>query len=169
MSAEKLKLAFSVLLTMRGIPEIYYGDEIGMAGGDDPDNRHDFPGGFPGDPRNAFLESGRTPEQQELFSHIQHLLSLRRDHPSLRDGQLWNIFWNQNVYVFARISKDERVLVVINVATNAQSVEFSLSDTPLAGASRLVPLYGGSPQQIQNDRVDVVVPADGVQMYLVAQ
>jgi glycosidase len=169
MSAEKLKLAFSVLLTTRGIPEIYYGDEIGMTGGDDPDNRHDFPGGFPGDARNAFLESGRTPEQQELFSHIQHLLALRRDHPSLRQGQLWNLFWNQTAYAFARISKDERVLVVMNAAGNAQSVAFSLSDTPLAGASRLVPLLGGSPQQIQNDRVDTVVPADGVQMYLVTQ
>jgi glycosidase len=169
MSAEKLKLAFSVLLTMRGIPEIYYGDEIGMTGGDDPDNRHDFPGGFPGDARNAFLEAGRTPEQQELFSHIQHLLALRRDHASLRDGKLWNVFWNQTTYAFARISKDERVLVVMNVAGNAHSVAFSLSDTPLAGTSRLVPLYGGSPQQIQNDRVDTVVPAGGVQMYLVAQ
>ena len=122
MSAEKLKLAFSVLLTMRGIPEIYYGDEIGMTGGDDPDNRHDFPGGFPGDARNAFLESGRTPDQQELFSHIQHLLALRRDHPSLRQGRLWNIFWNQTAYSFARISKDERVLVVMSAARNFQSV-----------------------------------------------
>jgi len=94
---------------------------------------------------------------------------LRRDHASLRDGKLWNVFWNQTTYAFARISKDERVLVVMNVAGNAHSVAFSLSDTPLAGTSRLVPLYGGSPQQIQNDQVDVVVPADGVQMYLVAQ
>jgi glycosidase len=169
MSAEKLKLAFSVLLTMRGIPEIYYGDEIGMTGGDDPDNRHDFPGGFPGDARDAFLESGRTPQQQELFSHIQHLLALRRDHASLRQGQLWNIFWNQTTYAFARISKDERVLVITNWAGNPESVAFSLSDTPLAGASRLVPLLGGSQQQIRNDRVDTIVPADGVQMYLVTQ
>jgi glycosidase len=169
MSAEKLKLAFSVLVTMRGIPEIYYGDEIGMTGGDDPDNRHDFPGGFPGDARDAFLESGRTPQQQELFSHIQHLLALRRDHASLRQGQLWNIFWNQTTYAFARISKDERVLVITNWAGNPESVAFSLSDTPLAGASRLVPLLGGSQQQIRNDRVDTIVPADGVQMYLVTQ
>ncbi len=169
MSAEKLKLAFSVLLTMRGIPEIYYGDEIGMTGGDDPDNRRDFPGGFPGDARDAFLESGRTPQQQELFSHVQHLLALRRVHPSLRGGELWNIFWNRTAYAFARISKDERVLVVVNFSRNAQSMEFSLSGTPLAGASRLVPLFGGSPLQIQNDRVSPVVPADGVQMYLVTQ
>ena len=43
---EKLKLAFGLALTVRGIPEIYYGDEIGMKGGADPDNRRDFPGGW---------------------------------------------------------------------------------------------------------------------------
>ena len=53
-SAAKLKLAFGLTLTLRGIPELYYGDEIGMPGGGDPDNRRDFPGGWPGDPKNAF-------------------------------------------------------------------------------------------------------------------
>ena len=62
-SPAKLKAAFSLLLTLRGIPQIYSGDEIAMAGGDDPDNRRDFPGGFPGDPHNAFT-ARRTAEQQ---------------------------------------------------------------------------------------------------------
>ena len=69
-SPAKLKAAFSLLLTMRGIPQIYSGDEIAMPGGDDPDNRRDFPGGFPGDPRNAFTASGRTPEQQDVFAYV---------------------------------------------------------------------------------------------------
>jgi glycosidase len=46
-SKEKLKAAFSLLLTLRGIRQIYCGDEIGMRGGNDPDSRRDFPGGFP--------------------------------------------------------------------------------------------------------------------------
>ena len=70
-SPDKLKLAFSLLTTLRGIPQLYYGDEIGMTGGDDPDNRHDFPGGFPGDQHNAFTQAGRTPEEQEIFAHVQ--------------------------------------------------------------------------------------------------
>ena len=49
----------ALLTTLRGIPQIYYGDEIGMAGDDDPDDRHDFPGGFPGDKQNAFY-AGRA-------------------------------------------------------------------------------------------------------------
>ncbi len=56
-SQDKLKLAFSLLATLRGIPQLYYGDEIGMTGGDDPDNRHDFPGGFPGRPAQRLYAS----------------------------------------------------------------------------------------------------------------
>ncbi len=76
-STAKLKTAFSLLATLRGIPQIYYGDEIGMAGGNDPDDRHDFPGGFPGDQQIAFRHGDRTPEQQEIFAHLQSLLKLR--------------------------------------------------------------------------------------------
>ena len=53
-TADGLQLAFTFLLTARGTPLVYYGDEIAMPGGGDPDNRRDFPGGWPGDPRNAF-------------------------------------------------------------------------------------------------------------------
>lgn len=166
---EKLKLGFSILLTMRGIPELYYGDEIGMTGGDDPDNRHDFPGGFPGDPRNAFVESGRTPPEQELFAYVQRLLTLRREHPALRRGELWNISWNDTTYAFARTSDKEKLLVVMNIAASPQQVELPLSDTPLAGAVKLSPLLGGSEQQVGNDRVEVTVPPQELQIYSVAR
>ena len=121
-SLETVKLVFSVVLTMRGTPELYYGDEIGMKGGDDPDNRRDFPGGFPGDKQNAFTQSGRTPEQQEIFSHVQKLLSLRKEHLALRRGQLWHISWDQSSYAFARTSGEERILVVFNSGASCENV-----------------------------------------------
>jgi neopullulanase len=167
MSEAKLKLAFSLLLTMRGIPEIYYGDEIGMTGGGDPDNRHDFPGGFPGDLRNAFAESGRTPAQQALFTHIQRLLELRRNHPALREGQLWNIFWNKTAYAFARTSTNERILVVVNNDTAAQKLDLSFSETPLAGATSLSSLFNATNETVANDRVELTVPANEAEIYLV--
>src|SRR5204862_5007025 len=63
-----LKLAFTYLMTSRGIPMIYYGDEIAMPGGNDPDNRRDFPGGWREDTRNAFTAPGRTPAEQDVFA-----------------------------------------------------------------------------------------------------
>lgn len=167
MSEAKLKFAFSLLLAMRGIPEIYYGDEIGMTGGGDPDNRHDFPGGFPGDPRNAFTESGRTTEQQALFAHVQRLLALRQDHDAFRRGQLWNIFWNKTAYVFARTSATERILVVANAGPAAQKLNISFAGTPLLGATRLSPLFNASDHRVANDQAELTVPPNETQIYLV--
>src|SRR5439155_14236 len=65
-SPAKLRLAFGLTLTLRGIPEVYYGDEIGIQGGGDPDNRRDFPGGWIGDKNDAFTQAGRTSDQQEI-------------------------------------------------------------------------------------------------------
>ncbi len=79
-----IKLGFTFLLTTRGTPLIYYGDEIGMPGGGDPDNRRDFPGGWREDARNAFEASGRTPEEQEIRAHVQTLLRLRASRPGFR-------------------------------------------------------------------------------------
>ena len=86
-----LKLAYGLVLTMRGIPQIYYGDEIGMPGGDDPDNRRDFPGGWAEDARSAFTVAGRTPAEQEIFSYVQAMLQLRREHAALRRGRQWHL------------------------------------------------------------------------------
>jgi glycosidase len=158
-SPQQLKLAFSLLLTMRGIPEIYSGDEIAMPGGGDPDNRRDFPGGFPGDAHNAFLESGRTPEEQDVFAHVRTLLHLRGDHPSLRHGTLVTIAVEHDLYAFARLSSEEHVLVVANNSAAEKLIKLSFDDTPLAGATRLVPLMGGRAQDIADDSVSVTVPA----------
>ncbi len=166
-STEKLKLAFSILLTMRGTPELYYGDEIGMTGGDDPDNRHDFPGGFPGDEQNAFLKSGRTPEQQEIFSRVQTLLRLRHEHSALRRGRLWHVFWDQNSYAFARVSSDESLLVAFNTGADKKSLRLLLSDTPLEAAQRLTSLFGGPDTAVHSGSVEITLGSHELQMYSV--
>ena len=68
---EGLMLAETYLMTTRGIPLIYYGDEIALAGAGDPDNRRDFPGGWPGDKHNAFTGEGRTKEEREVFGLVR--------------------------------------------------------------------------------------------------
>ena len=101
-TAAGLRLAFTFLLTARGTPLLYYGDEIGLPGGGDPDNRRDFPGGFPGDPRDAFTAAGRTPEQQAIWSHVQKLLQLRADRPELRDSAMVNLYVGDQAWVYRR-------------------------------------------------------------------
>ncbi|MCC6241970.1 MAG: alpha-amylase, partial [Gemmatimonadaceae bacterium] len=97
-----LKLAFTLLLTMRGTPLIYYGDEIALPGGNDPDNRRDFPGGWAGDARNAFTASGRTTEQQDVFGHVQALLKLRASRADLRGPATAHLFASDQAFVYRR-------------------------------------------------------------------
>lgn len=101
-TVDGLKLAYTLLLTIRGTPLIYYGDEIGLAGGNDPDNRRDFPGGWPRDARSAFEASGRTPEQQSVFTHVQALLRLRAARPELRGSKTAHLFASDQAFVYRR-------------------------------------------------------------------
>ena len=164
---ERLKLAFSLLLTVRGIPQLYAGDELGMQGGDDPDNRRDFPGGFPGDPRNAFTAQGRTPDEQEIFSHVQALLRLRREHPALRGGRHWHLAWDQSFYAFVRETAGERLFVVFNNADQPAKLQLNLNDTPIALAQALEPLFSAQPAAILAEHAEVEVAARNLAIYTV--
>jgi glycosidase len=163
----KLKAAFSLLLTLRGIPQIYSGDEIGMPGGADPDNRHDFPGGFPGDPRNAFTPSGRTPEQQDIFTHVQSLLALRQAHSALRTGEQWHIGWDESYYAFLRESPEEKLLVVYNNSPASRDLQIPLADTPLQGAQRLELLFGSAAAGLAGDEVQLTLASRALAVFKV--
>jgi neopullulanase len=165
--AAKLKAAFSLLLTMRGIPQIYSGDEIGMPGGDDPDNRRDFPGGFPGDSQNAFTESGRTPEQQDIFAHVQSLLALRQAHPALRTGEQKHIGWDDSYYAFVRELPQEKLLVVYNNAAYSRDLKIPVSDTPLANVHHLRLLFGDAPSTLAENELHVILAAESLAIFSV--
>ncbi|MFN8574965.1 MAG: alpha-amylase family glycosyl hydrolase [Gemmatimonadaceae bacterium] len=99
---EGLRLAYTLLLTIRGTPMIYYGDEIGLPGGGDPDNRRDFPGGWAGDPRDAFAASGRNPVEASIFEHVQRLLKLRAERPDLRGASTEHLIVGDQLFVYRR-------------------------------------------------------------------
>jgi glycosidase len=163
----KLKAALSLLLTLRGIPQIYSGDEIALPGGADPDNRRDFPGGFPGDPRNAFTASGRTPEEQDVFAHVQSLLALRKNHPALRTGKQWHIGWGDTYYAFLRELPEEKLLVVYNNAPKTVALSIPVENTPLETAHQLQTVFGNSTAEIVGGNVRVSLPAQTLSVYSV--
>ena len=168
-STEKLIAAYALLLTIRGIPELYYGDEIGMTGGDDPDNRRDFPGGFAGDAHDAFLASNRSSEEQNIFIHVQSLLRLRRAHPALRQGKQWNIGWDESYYAFLRQTSTENILVIFNNASTKRDVKIALSDTPMQGTRQLQLIFGTATATLEAGSLDVSVGASTVVIYNVSK
>ena len=165
-SVEKLKLAFSLLATLRGIPQLYYGDEIGMTGGDDPDNRHDFPGGFPGDEHNAFTQAGRTPQEQDIYAHVQTLLKLRQEHAALRRGSQKHVAVADKYYAFTREGEGERLLIVFNNG-DAKNINLDLTDTSIADAKAITPVFSASPAQLQGSLLRLQLAHNSLAIYRV--
>jgi glycosidase len=161
----KLRLAFGLTLTLRGIPEIYYGDEIGMPGAGDPDNRRDFPGGWIGDANDAFTQPGRTRGQQEIFSYVRSLLRLRREHAALRGGQLWHLASDESSYVFARESEEDRLLVAFNNAIEPRELRIPLGDTPLQGAAAIDLIFGEAKAEVAGKEIHITMPAQSLSIF----
>jgi glycosidase len=161
-----LKLAFTFLMTTRGTPLVYYGDEIGLPGGNDPDNRRDFPGGWPGDARDAFTSTGRTPDEEALFQHVRRLAGLRAGLEPLRRGPLVHLLVEEQAYVYARTGAGGPVLVVFNNGPAPADLSFEAGAVGLADGSRLEDRLGLlPPAEVREGRVRVTVPARSAGIY----
>jgi len=133
---DKYKLAVTHLLTTRGIPQIYTGTEIMMGGkksNGDGDIRRDFPGGWPGDPRDAFTSAGRTDKENEAFSFMQTLLKYRKANPVIHSGNLTHFIPKDNVYVYFRKNAQKTVMVMLNLSDEQSSPDMSRFDECLQG------------------------------------
>ncbi|HEX8186176.1 MAG TPA: alpha-amylase family glycosyl hydrolase [Blastocatellia bacterium] len=137
-SREGLMLAQTFLMTTRGIPLIYYGDEIAMEGRGDPDNRRDFPGGFPGDNRNAFSNEGRTREMRQVLDHLRRVVGLRRELDALRHGKLVTLAVADQQYAFARHTQREFAIAVFNNDSKEAMLEIDTTPLKLATQTTLI-------------------------------
>jgi neopullulanase len=127
-------------ISVRGIPQLYSGEEIAMEGKDDPDNRRDFPGGFRGDPRNAFTAAGRTENEQRMFEWTRAWLRLRTDHSAIRNGNLIDLYYDDNSYVFGRQNRKETVIVAFNRTAQERKIVVPVGSIGVRDGSELVPL-----------------------------
>jgi glycosidase len=134
---KKYKLALTLLLTTRGIPQLYYGDEIGMLGNKekngDGDLRKDFPGGWANDQQNAFTQNGRDAKQNAYHSFTKKLLHFRQKKPVLHTGKLLQFVPKNNVYVYFRYNESESVMIVINNSNKEQALNWQYFSEGLQG------------------------------------
>ncbi|UMY65961.1 MULTISPECIES: glycoside hydrolase family 13 protein [unclassified Flavobacterium] len=122
----KYKLAMALIGTIRGIPQVYYGSEIGMAGNKDQgdgDIRRDFPGGWPGDTQNAFTRAGRTAEQNAYFDFTSRLFNWRKTASVIHHGKTKHFLPENNVYVYFRYDDSHLVMVVLNNHPERQTIK----------------------------------------------
>lgn len=112
-----LKQAYALLLTMKRIPQLYYGTEILMNGTKtetDGNVRQDFPGGFPGDKVNKFTREGRTKAENAMFDWTSRLLHWRQNNDVIINGSQTQFIPQHGVYVLARQHKGKTVLTILN-------------------------------------------------------
>jgi neopullulanase len=112
----KQKMGFAALLTLRGIPQLFYGGEIGMPGdgGNHGKLRADMPGGWKGDARSVFTEEGRTESENALFNYIRTIMNWRKSKPVIHNGKLMHFIPENGVYVYFRYNDSESVMVILN-------------------------------------------------------
>jgi glycosidase len=118
------KLTMALIATIRGIPQIYYGSEIGMTGSknlNDGDIRRDFPGGWISDSNNAFTSSGRTDIQNQYYDFTSKLFNWRKTKSVIHLGKTTHYIPENNVYVYFRYSDNESVMVIINNSNEKQT------------------------------------------------
>ena len=116
-SLDTYKMGLAFIMTTRGIPQLYYGTEIVMEGDKSKGDgrlRDDFPGGWPGDARNAFTGEGLTPQEKEALEYTRLILNWRKAKEVIHTGRLKHYIPSDGVYVYFRYNDDESVMVVIN-------------------------------------------------------
>ncbi|MNX20615.1 Cyclomaltodextrinase [compost metagenome] len=123
---KKYQMAMTLIATVRGIPQLYYGSEIGMAGNKsdgDAAIRLDFPGGWKGDTNNAFTKAGRNAEQEKFFDFTSKLFQWRKTNEAVHSGKTTHYIPEDNVYVYFRYTNSKTVMVVINNSEKNQTIK----------------------------------------------
>ena len=142
----KVRLAFLLQFANPGAPAIYYGDEIGMPGEKDPDNRRAFP----------WDESAWN---HELRGYVQKLIAARKKHAALRRGEMARVHLSADNrwYAFSRILGEDKVIVVINPNKEAREVEIPLKKLNLPDGTLFEDVVTGGRYRMSNQTLKVTL------------
>ena len=141
------------VLSVRGIPQLYAGEEIAMAGGEDPDNRRDFPSA-------AFTAAGRKPNEREMFDWTRAWIRLRREHAAMRTGRLIDLFYDDETYVFARQLGAETIIVAFNRENKTKTVSVPVGAIDVKDGVMLKRLIGGDgSSRVVQGMAELTLPA----------
>ena len=140
------------VLSVRGIPQLYAGEEIAMEGKDDPDNRRDFP-------TAAFKAEGRKPKEREMFDWTRAWIRLRREQAALRVGKLIDLFVDDETYVFARQLGAETIVIAFNRENKEKQVTVPVGAIGVKDDVMLRSLMGGTDARVKNGQATLRLPA----------
>ncbi|MBC2606244.1 glycoside hydrolase family 13 protein [Pelagicoccus albus] len=148
------KIAYSILLTARGIPQVYYGTELMMGhenrGGDDEAWRQTMPGGWPGDERSVFTTEGRTEKENEVLAYMKAMNHWRMESEAIHQGKLLQFVTDEGTFVYFRILEDQAVMIAINTNEESATLESARFAEVLDSFSRVMLVPEGSNYSIES-------------------
>ncbi len=123
----KMKMAFAWLFTCRGIPQTYYGAEVLMKGGTNPDGwvRLDFPGGWEGDYKNAFTGNNLTSDEKDMQDYVKTLANYRKNSTAITTGKLLQFLPKDGLYVYFRYDDKQTIMCVMNTDEKEKQISFN--------------------------------------------
>jgi cyclomaltodextrinase / maltogenic alpha-amylase / neopullulanase len=151
LSYEKLKLYFTYMITIPGLPVVYYGDEFGMTGAQDPDNR-----------RMMRFDDELRELEKETLRDVRTIINLRNQHSALRYGDFQTLFADKDIYAYLRSDFNERILVVLNKKSEERELNISLPD--IYNLQKAINVIAENEIEVVNNIVDISV---GAMSYLV--
>lgn len=159
------KMALTYLLTIRGIPQIFYGTEVLLDNTPHHKNdgliRADFPGGWKEDTVNAFTAKGLSVKQQNMQSYLKQLLNWRKNNPVIANGETLHFAPFNGVYVYFRYNKEKKIMVVMNKNDKEFTIETKRFAEILKGNSNAVNVLTGDNVSVSNS---ISVPSKTVRV-----
>jgi neopullulanase len=152
----KLKTAVGLLMTVRGIPQLYYGTEILMKNFKNPSDaevRRDFPGGWEGDPENKFTQAGRSKTENEMFEFVRTLANYRKNSTALTTGRTMQFIPDKGVYVYFRYDARSSVMCIVNQSDADTDVDMDRYAERLNGFTKFRNILTDSTSTLSNVRV----------------
>jgi len=147
-SYDKLKLHLAYILTIPGVPVIYYGDEIGMTGASDPDNR-----------RMMRFDNDLNELEKQMFKDVSKLIHIRKDHSALRNGDFLTLQADKNIYAYLRSDMNERILIILNKSEKEQLINLNLP--AIYNVSTATDLISGDSFRVNGNAITVGVKGIG--------
>ncbi len=139
----KLKLAWMFVLAYPGAPGIYYGDEVGVEGGKDPDSRRAFPW-------------DAAEWKADLHPWMQEVIAIRKARPSMRRGEYARLMVDDpaGAYAFARTLGDEKTLIILNASAERRNLQIP-TQTLWPDGRAVRTLLDGRPFVITDNRLNI--------------
>ncbi len=147
---KKMRNALTFMFTHPGIPIIYQGDEFGMPGANDPDNR-----------RMALFGDDLSENQKENLAHTQILGNFRKRHPALTHGTRKDLAVSENIYAFAMVQGEDTVIALFNNGEDEEKITLDLSELKLSG--KLGTLFSGEEIEAKN-KIEITLEPFGAEI-----